>query len=195
MKTIKEYWFTILVLVALTIPNIIAICRAYPRDLGIDYLGWIVGILALLTTILIGWQIYTMFDLKQIKDELKKKELDIFTRSKFNLIEFETAMHMMYKNKNDKTEEDIFLMFMHLTTAIIHYSDIGRFKDCSELTGVLLSHDKLLLQTPLRKSYHKALIDNLLRVHNPSGIQQYDALLGLFFAAPHYEEPKQGCED
>ena len=40
--------------------SIIALCRTYPHtsDLGMDYQGIIVGILALLVTVLIGWNIY-----------------------------------------------------------------------------------------------------------------------------------------
>ncbi len=40
----------------------IAMCRSFPRIYGIDYIGVIIGILSLLVTILIGWNIYTVVD-------------------------------------------------------------------------------------------------------------------------------------
>lgn len=42
-----------------TMAIIVSLVVAFPRqDLGFDYLGFIVGILALLVTVLIGWDIY-----------------------------------------------------------------------------------------------------------------------------------------
>ena len=45
--------------------SIVAICVANPRDsgLGLDYMGVIVGVLALLVTVLIGWQIYNSIEI------------------------------------------------------------------------------------------------------------------------------------
>ena len=39
--------------------SVAALCRTYPHtsELGMDYQGIIVGVLALLITVLIGWQI------------------------------------------------------------------------------------------------------------------------------------------
>lgn len=47
--------------------NIICICRMFPRssNLSIDYLGLIVGILGLLVTVLIGWNIFYALELKK----------------------------------------------------------------------------------------------------------------------------------
>lgn len=64
----NKFWkITICVGLALSIVAIIfCICRIFPRtyNLGIDYIGIIVGILSLLVTILIGWNIYTVLDIK-----------------------------------------------------------------------------------------------------------------------------------
>lgn len=43
--------------------SIFALCRAYPREsLGFDYMGVIVGLLALLVGFLVAWQIYKTID-------------------------------------------------------------------------------------------------------------------------------------
>ena len=55
--------------------SIAALCMTHPNQLGFDYIGAIVGILALLVTVLIGWNIYQLVDVKGIRkdfEELKK---------------------------------------------------------------------------------------------------------------------------
>lgn len=58
-KSVITVW-----LIILSIISIAALCRTFYRDvdLGVDYIGIIVGVLAALCTVLIGWQIYSVFD-------------------------------------------------------------------------------------------------------------------------------------
>ena len=67
----KENWALGLSIVAMTIA-IIATCIAAYRtpELGFDYQGVIVGILSLLVTVLIGWNIYTIIDIKSTRDKI-----------------------------------------------------------------------------------------------------------------------------
>ena len=44
-----------------------------PNETGFDYIGLIVGILALLVTMLIGWQIYNALSLEQKVSNIKKE--------------------------------------------------------------------------------------------------------------------------
>ena len=52
--------------------SIIAICISCPHkaELGFDYQGVLVGILSLLVTALIGWNIYTIIDIKSTRDKI-----------------------------------------------------------------------------------------------------------------------------
>ncbi len=56
--------------------SIASLCVSYPRfeGVGFDYLGVIVGILSLLVTILIGWQIYNVLT---IRSEMEKRMEEI----------------------------------------------------------------------------------------------------------------------
>lgn len=76
--------------------SVTAVCRSYCRseNLGIDYLGIIVGVLAILVTCLVAWNIYTIIDMKsEVKkmqdkqksfvDAMEEKEKDI-TKNVFN---------------------------------------------------------------------------------------------------------------
>lgn len=69
MKTICSY---ILSAVAIVL-SIIAICVSLPRtDISFDYLGLMTGILGVLVTILIGWNIYMIIDFRQERTELRQ---------------------------------------------------------------------------------------------------------------------------
>ena len=45
--------------------SVVALCLCCPRYLEFDYIGLIVGILALLITVLMAWNIYTVFRFKE----------------------------------------------------------------------------------------------------------------------------------
>lgn len=65
------YWSFILSVVAVIL-SIVAICNTYPRqiELGLDYQGWITGVLALLVTALIGLNIFSLVDFKNKEKEI-----------------------------------------------------------------------------------------------------------------------------
>lgn len=73
----KFKWGIVIWLIILSIISLAALARSFHRDidLGIDYIGIIVGILAALCTVLIGWQIYSFFDYNKRE---KKNEQNIF---------------------------------------------------------------------------------------------------------------------
>lgn len=69
-----ERWAIYPLLLFSLLASVIAICRTCPRaELGFDYIGLIVGILALLVTMLIGWQIYNALSLEQKVSNIKKE--------------------------------------------------------------------------------------------------------------------------
>ena len=72
MKKRRINWSLLISLLALLV-SIITLCLVKPHcsELGFDYQGVIVGILSLLVTALIGWNIYTTIDLKGKIDEFK----------------------------------------------------------------------------------------------------------------------------
>ena len=71
---IKSYWSNCLSIAAI-ICSVVAICVSLPSapEVGIDYIGVIVGILSLLVTMLIGWQIWNVIAIdKKIRNEVNK---------------------------------------------------------------------------------------------------------------------------
>ena len=71
----SKYGNTItLILSAISIMvSVAALCRTYPHtsDLGMDYQGVIVGILALLVTVLVGMNLYTLVDFGRATKEVE----------------------------------------------------------------------------------------------------------------------------
>lgn len=73
MKKHRINWSLLVSLLALLV-SIAALCVTKPRypELGMDYQGWITGILALLVTALIGWNVYSVIDLKGMRVEIRE---------------------------------------------------------------------------------------------------------------------------
>lgn len=61
-------------LIVLSIISISALCRSFysPVGLELDYAGILIGLLAALATILIGWQIVNLMDIKSQKNDISK---------------------------------------------------------------------------------------------------------------------------
>lgn len=69
-------WFILIINLAFSIVNIVALCINFPRweKLSFDYLGVIVGILSILVTVLLGWQIFINISMES---KIDKKLLDV----------------------------------------------------------------------------------------------------------------------
>lgn len=68
-KTIIIIW-----LIAVSAISLSALCRSFYHDtaLQVDYMGIITGILAVLCTVLIGWQIYSLIDFNKREEKNQK---------------------------------------------------------------------------------------------------------------------------
>lgn len=69
-------WLILIINLAFSIVNIVAVCINFPRweKLSFDYLGIIVGILSILVTVLLGWQIFINISMES---KIDKKLLDV----------------------------------------------------------------------------------------------------------------------
>lgn len=151
--------------------SLISICIAAYRtpELGFDYQGMIVGVLSLLITILIGWQIYTTINVKEeldgikdIRKEIDKQETDIYVRSVNNMFEFQSAMFMMYDNKNDKGKNDVFQLYLHGISAIYHLCELAKQEECKSIVNILIARKELLMSEKFQKGQIESLKDTLL---------------------------------
>ena len=196
----SKYGNTItLILSAISIMvSVAALCRTYPHtsDLGMDYQGVIVGMLALLVTILIGWQIYTAInvkeELKDIKDlrrEINKQERDIYIRSTNNLFEFQSAMFMMYDNKKEKRNSDIFQLYLHGISSIYHLCSLGKQNECTSIVNILIARKSILMSEKFQKEQIDSLMDILLSAMDISKVENAVLLVNLLSVAPIKNAP------
>lgn len=196
----SKYGNTItLILSAISIMvSVAALCRTYPHtsDLGMDYQGVIVGMLALLVTILIGWQIYTAInvkeELKDIKDlrrEINKQERDIYIRSTNNLFEFQSAMFMMYDNKKEKSNSDIFQLYLHGISSIYHLCSLGKQNGCTSIVNILIARKSILMSEKFQKEQIDSLMDILLSAMDISKVENAVLLVNLLSVAPIKNAP------
>ena len=114
-------WAVIILLSVNVIIGVIILCRIYPRiiapnNLGIDYIGLIVGILAMLTAILIGWQIWNIIDfdkkvsakIKEDREALKKEIITQFN-DELNHYDKKIGSTMFHAKANSTSDKRIAL--------------------------------------------------------------------------------------
>lgn len=138
---------------ALLIP---LLCMHFPRiidsNLGFDYMGIIVGVLTILVTVLIGWNIYTIIDyqkeISKTKKELNSIKQDINTLANktiqertelFASIQKDFALISLrnYLMRADKS----FLssIFTYTIKSVICYSYLKDYKQADDLIASLIN--------------------------------------------------------
>ncbi len=130
---IKSYWSNCLSIAAI-ICSVVAICVSLPSapKLGIDYIGVIVGILSLLVTMLIGWQIWNVIAIDKKIDGKVKQTSDSLTES-INVTKKEMIEYIEKANEKSQTEimtsllfiqGDNFLFKSQFENALLRYLDV-----------------------------------------------------------------------
>lgn len=157
-KYIEKRWGVLLSI--LGIMNLVLLipllCIHFPRiidnNLGIDYLGIIVGVLTILVTVLIGWNIYTIIDyqkeISKTKKELNSIKQDINTLANktiqertelFASIQKDFALISLrnYLMRVDKS----FLssIFTYTIKSVICYSYLKDYKQADDLIASLIN--------------------------------------------------------
>lgn len=148
---------------AAIIMSIIALAKCAPSsNLHADYIGVIVGILAVLVTVLVGWQVFTLIEIKSVlrrvdraERNLKKSESRITTQ----------IYRQIYKESANTSMLHVFSFMSN-----IDVSDRGRFVEIRLAYGV--SAQTLLYQL---LSNEKTYIDKCLQI----------MILGVQFTSQH----------
>ena len=134
------------------IVSIPAIILAVPRasELDFDYYGVIIGILSLLVTVLIGWNIYSLIDVKAIQnanEELKKDIKRIASRiyvvernynNGLEQIESTLGMLFYYERRSSNNSVLAYQSIYHWLRAILMASEKENFDSCAGYVVSLL---------------------------------------------------------
>lgn len=84
--------------------SIISLCNSLPRTNGIDYIGVIVGILSLLVTLLIGWQLINYFVVEKRMRGYAQKLIEKYGHSVNCYVR---ALYAVQAYQNNNTEKGI----------------------------------------------------------------------------------------
>ena len=196
---------------ALLIP---LLCMHFPRiidsNLGFDYMGIIVGILSLLVTILVGWNIFNTLEFKkeleQIKQQLEEKEKTLRKLKKEIDDNFEE-----YSCKGYETFAEIGIEFAkisissllpdtkkaafsntigNIVTAICFYAQAEKYNDADEgiETLVLIPKEEYNKLSAEKKNQ---IMDKINTIPNPNKLKNYMQLSAYVFT----EDKKQSAHE
>ena len=180
------------------VTNIILLVLSYPRshdNYGFDYMGIIVGILSLLVTLLVAWNIYSALDIKrelnrkdiELNREIKKQyekqssEIsDVFNKFKNRIEKGEALLQANIACANaasiDNTSIDKnYLFILHSLKAIVLWSHTNEYSNANssiELLIKVLKGKKLAL----RKNQIIRVNGLLAEINNPKMIDKFDDL-------------------
>lgn len=165
------------------IVSIIAICIACPHvpELGFDYQGVIVGILALLVTMLIGWNIFSIIDIRKIRDELlTTKVSSVFNAEKNNAITCHAVSDYYYHVllKSDPLGIEYQFLYYRISE-LFHVPNIGDTETCNVIVKVLLEIIKSPEDIHILQSCKDKLIGLLSMVNEKEKIIKYNELMSV----------------
>lgn len=173
MKT--SIWFSWLIFLVAIAALCFAIARCEP--IKADWVSIDIGILAALATCLVGWQIYTLIDLrnaqKSFSDMKNGLEKEIFLR----VADLYNDFASVYGGQGD-----FFFRTCYVLRRIIFLSKAGEYKKCDEEIETLLI---FALDHKLEVYKHKTVYSLLDQIENASKISKMRELRE--FIRKHYQ--------
>lgn len=178
----KVYCSVICAAVAVVM-SIIAVCRTFHEILDFNGLALIVGILALLVTVLIGWQLYLIIDLKSYNEKfnalsanlnneiLRVKGFSALVSARINIAWVTPA-----------TRENWFLDYMRYSfEAIIYFSKVKEYNTCWTIVDDLITNIKDGDPSFYNcvKTHKDEWLRSVIDVNNPSRINNFNDLVNL----------------
>ena len=187
-KNGKRYINTISLVIsglALFVSGVVAVlCLPSPHHVDFDYQGLLVGILSLLVTVLIGWQIWLAFDLKgydQRIDALHKKAVKGNEKLKGETY-MVLANNFLASAYHIRKNNDVYYYIYYSLFSIANYSIGEDFKIC-------MDRIEQLSKTPLEKlsisqEDKERLVGIASLVANKEKITNYNSLLKWILSLP-----------
>lgn len=200
-----KYLGAVLSIVAIIL-SLIAICLALPRtEMSFDYLGLITGILGVLVSVLIGWNIYAVIDFRQEKQRLiqyfNEQKNDIHLVGSDLRTTFLNQVNnsaLMEKNIADIYSQMIglnntvplsFYYLFHLVGAIRTASQAENYTACNlwlkEIRQVLVSPELVSIPTFGKKQ----LLQELMLIKNTEQIVGLNEVIELIMHLKEMAEP------
>lgn len=167
----------------LLIVNVYYMCHWYPilpTKLGIDSMGIIVGILSLLVTALIGFNIYSIIDIKNEKTRIEEKRKEIDNRIDVALMETYSCMSMFYGNNvfDEKTSKDTYIeAYLYFNVLSLRYSAAcENYNNCNFLVNEALNRRETMMDIKINKNIYSNIQGILKGIPNRNHIDRFNEL-------------------
>lgn len=177
-KENKRKWLVVLSIVngVLAVLTLVLVCLVLPRvEVDFDYLGFLVGVLGVLFAVVLGYNIYSIIDLRGLIEQnrqnaegIKKQRRDLNS----SLVQLESELGAVYYQLRF-VPKDVNLVrnsLVHLIAAVKITAQDGEFSDCCEMIeqiqefykdgGEILENDKDFLKECLQEVPDKDKIAN-----------------------------------
>lgn len=138
MKKI-ERWIVYPLLIIVTIISLVSLCQEHPRNIGFDYIGMIVGVLSLLVTALISWQILTLIDIRKIRDNFNTRERDMSNKVENIYVDFYNSLAGVYNKLDDR-----FYYLFYMLNKCVHQSNVQQFEGCDDTITSITQIDGII---------------------------------------------------
>lgn len=183
----KESWALGLSIVAITL-SITATCMAAYRtpELEFDYQGVIVGVLSLLVTALIGWNIYNIIDFNKKAEELSTKtnvmssimNTQLKEQDRMGAVMENTMSDIYYSLLGLKDPLTLEYKYMyHKIWSLVYSSKMGDITTCNIVVKTALSVATHPEEVLLTNECKQTLIVLLSKVENAEKIERFDEIV------------------
>lgn len=158
---------------------------------GLKQIGWgvLVGILAILTTVLIGWQLYTIWNIKEIQKAIEEERRVINIRSEECGVEVNATLVAFYREllKTSTTEDLLVKFIMSYLYLIEHEANLNEFSRCEREINNLSNDLKTLISIPISQEYKVKLQILLKSILSKPHMKNSNMLLDAFHELTFYK--------
>lgn len=167
---------------------IILLCVICPRieNLGFDYIGVIVAILALLITLLIGWNIWSLIDIKDIRKEFDTLHSEFQGQINYlhnktdydNAFMFGRTAQMMACSLTELGKEDMKMqMLCSAITSVKVFANLSSEKEYNSILGTTIEAMKATDEILLTESDIEELLIMIGEIKQRESIPLMDDLV------------------
>ena len=164
------------------IVSVIALFIAYFRckPLEANWPGILVGILSVLVTVLIGWNISSLLDVKELAREMEKR----IKESKENELQLGVSLHSSLANIHSSqfklaTGHEYFFLINEVRS-IMFNSYLENYIECNQHIKDIFYHRNNFLYLKLKDSEKEELFSSLVQVVDQDKIYQWNELIDFF---------------
>lgn len=143
MKTKDSLSYAALIISVIISITSLAIVSPRNKNLDFDYIGVIIGLLSLIVTILIGWQIYSTINIKNLISKEVHENLKNFEKTSLQAIVNSQYVIIMREYRINKTFGDYNKMVFNMSTALYFASLVGnvdKMKFCINILNEIVEN-------------------------------------------------------